>query len=902
MASEKKGKSRKGTSHKALPFQNVDTCLTCASRKVATSVPDPSESMEPKPSKRSTRQPAKENSESAKDAVDTSPNTRQTRKRASDFFAEEDTSKADKSTNSKPTKKAKIVKDTETKPSKIDGHPIQTEKSAPGGDSVEVEPPRKKASPEKNRVAEAEAEVGSGLVVSPPSSKTKSKASQKKSASKAVGDDDKAQEGESTQQLSKPNRSGKPSKARAKKGGTEPADVSPGANPAPFVEEPANVKEKPDKPSKTKAASKSGRSKGRAEAADLTKQEDATTKPMDEGPFETLLENITPSIKATPTFTEPAMPQQAEKRSSKKDKSKAPSSKTKKSEEELVKDAAATAPAVSKKTGKATEKATDVDDGPAKSTGRSRKAAAPMSPSSDDPKPVDGLGGSAHVAKGANASEEKKSKKRKAPTDAVAAVDVQPEPAILKKAKKGKAKKDDSAGGKSTSILSSGIDAVTKGALAAKDYLEGLADSIPKAIADDVEGVAEGAVEAKDQVDDGVITPKQSQHKGRASKPVATSGESKKAPTDDTNDSVDYDNGSEEEDDQTIALLKGFDESDEEDKADDDFEAGASMPQIPDTDETQRKLRGVKDVDEAPGVVYIGRIPHGFYENEMRSYFSQFGTVNRIRLSHNRKTGKSKHYAFIEFLSAGVAKIVADTMNNYLMFGHILKCNVVPREQVHDNLWKGANKRFKAVPWAKIEGRKLSEAVTEQQWSKRIEKEEAKRKKKLEQVKTFGYEFDVGKIKDISEISALEIRKRKAVEAADQDQLETVQEQSTVTVDYAEGGNVMVVSKEIKTKKSRKSKEKGKGVEENAVKTAVEPTIEPANTSIPVVDMVRDEIIEDAVKMKDGIAEAVGLKAGSSKRGRKKNAKTAKSSKSDVVTAPKEEERRTSKRAKKAAT
>ena len=80
------------------------------------------------------------------------------------------------------------------------------------------------------------------------------------------------------------------------------------------------------------------------------------------------------------------------------------------------------------------------------------------------------------------------------------------------------------------------------------------------------------------------------------------------------------------------------------------------------------------DQDQKKGVVYLGRIPHGFYEQEMKSYFSQFGTVSRLRLSRNKKTGHSKHYAFIEFESRKVAEIVAETMNNYLLFNRLLKC------------------------------------------------------------------------------------------------------------------------------------------------------------------------------------------------------------------------------------
>lgn len=38
------------------------------------------------------------------------------------------------------------------------------------------------------------------------------------------------------------------------------------------------------------------------------------------------------------------------------------------------------------------------------------------------------------------------------------------------------------------------------------------------------------------------------------------------------------------------------------------------------------------------------------------------------------QTGNSKGYAFVEFASEDVAKIVADTMNNYLFGERLLKC------------------------------------------------------------------------------------------------------------------------------------------------------------------------------------------------------------------------------------
>ena len=37
------------------------------------------------------------------------------------------------------------------------------------------------------------------------------------------------------------------------------------------------------------------------------------------------------------------------------------------------------------------------------------------------------------------------------------------------------------------------------------------------------------------------------------------------------------------------------------------------------------------------GVIYLGHIPYGFFEDEMRSYFSQFGTVTRLKLYRSMK-------------------------------------------------------------------------------------------------------------------------------------------------------------------------------------------------------------------------------------------------------------------------
>lgn len=37
------------------------------------------------------------------------------------------------------------------------------------------------------------------------------------------------------------------------------------------------------------------------------------------------------------------------------------------------------------------------------------------------------------------------------------------------------------------------------------------------------------------------------------------------------------------------------------------------------------------------GIVYVGHIPHGFYEEEMEEYFKQFGNVTRVRIVRSKR-------------------------------------------------------------------------------------------------------------------------------------------------------------------------------------------------------------------------------------------------------------------------
>ncbi|KAL7274038.1 nucleolar protein [Rhizina undulata] len=284
-------------------------------------------------------------------------------------------------------------------------------------------------------------------------------------------------------------------------------------------------------------------------------------------------------------------------------------------------------------------------------------------------------------------------------------------------------------------------------------------------------------------------------------------------------DNSEDESAEEEIDDQTATLLKGFESSDDEDEEEGQKFDSKKLQKagIPDQKKVKKKLDALGSREKAtPGIIYLGRIPHGFYEHEMRSYFSQFGTVNRLRLSRNKKTGRSKHYAFLEFADSEVAKIVAETMDSYLLFGHILRCKVVPRDNLADveRLFKGANKRFKPKPGAKLAKAELEKKRTVEQWEKVEQKENKRRKSINKKLKDAGmdYEFDAPEVVKPTKPAKIE-EAPKVVEEEKTVEKEVLEKEVVITVeDGIEEVQEMAVvkGKAKKTKKSETVEKAGK--------------------------------------------------------------------------------------------
>jgi nucleolar protein 15 len=323
-------------------------------------------------------------------------------------------------------------------------------------------------------------------------------------------------------------------------------------------------------------------------------------------------------------------------------------------------------------------------------------------------------------------------------------------------------------------------------------------------------------------------------------------------------DDEEVDEDSEDEiDDQTEALLKGFesDGDEEDDKVEEIYKEGLAIPAITEnknlSNKKQLKLKKVAGFpgQGKPGVVFVGRIPHGFYEHEMKAYFGQFGKILKLRLSRNRKTGASKHYAFIQFQDASVADIVAKTMDNYLMFGHLLKVKLVPDEQVPAKVFEGANKRFKKVPWNKLEGRKLEQGASEEAWEKRNRHEQERREIKANEMKAIGYEFDAPALQSAKGFS----KKAKVVPQSTKTDGETEAiEAAPADEDNMKAPEAAPITEESSKPKKKKKKSKAEKKGEGAA-AVDEPSKSEKEESSAGVKPSKEEVEESVTAL---IAEA----------------------------------------------
>ena len=155
------------------------------------------------------------------------------------------------------------------------------------------------------------------------------------------------------------------------------------------------------------------------------------------------------------------------------------------------------------------------------------------------------------------------------------------------------------------------------------------------------------------------------------------------------------------------------------------------------------KLRLKGDDIKKKGIVYIGHLPKGFEEGELRKFFTQFGEVSKLRVSRSKKTARSKGYAFLEFQDKTVASIAAQTMDGYLMFGKKVECHVV--DTPHKDMFKHGNREWNFVPNQMIFRNKKNsetESKTEEQMSERVKGLLQKEKERRIRLRELGIDYD----------------------------------------------------------------------------------------------------------------------------------------------------------------
>ena len=144
------------------------------------------------------------------------------------------------------------------------------------------------------------------------------------------------------------------------------------------------------------------------------------------------------------------------------------------------------------------------------------------------------------------------------------------------------------------------------------------------------------------------------------------------------------------------------------------------------------------------GVIYIGHLPWGFEEKALKKYFNQFGEITRLIVPRSKKSGRTHGYAFIEFKNYEVAEIAAKTMNNYLLFDRILKCNIIEEKSKYDRIFRKWKKKFefenKYKKYIENQNKKKTNEEIKNQIQLLLEREENKREK-LKDLK-INYNFD----------------------------------------------------------------------------------------------------------------------------------------------------------------
>ena len=92
--------------------------------------------------------------------------------------------------------------------------------------------------------------------------------------------------------------------------------------------------------------------------------------------------------------------------------------------------------------------------------------------------------------------------------------------------------------------------------------------------------------------------------------------------------------------------------------------------------------------------LYVGNLSYATTEDDLRTLFTQAGTVSSVALIKDRDSGRSKGFAFVEMSTQVEAEKAISTFNGYQMGDRELKVSLArPREERSGGGGFGGNNR-----------------------------------------------------------------------------------------------------------------------------------------------------------------------------------------------------------------
>lgn len=80
--------------------------------------------------------------------------------------------------------------------------------------------------------------------------------------------------------------------------------------------------------------------------------------------------------------------------------------------------------------------------------------------------------------------------------------------------------------------------------------------------------------------------------------------------------------------------------------------------------------------------IYVGNLPYSTTEEDLRSTFQSFGEVTNVAIIHDRETGRSRGFGFVDMDDAAAAQAAIDGLQDFQMGERKLKVNEArPRQE-----------------------------------------------------------------------------------------------------------------------------------------------------------------------------------------------------------------------------